>query len=261
MADLAAATRLDARVQRLLALASEYKTALTYDQGPRLTQHTDVVATRLEEAVRGVDERLGQLHDARDRALAAPVVAAARRWPTLLRAAREELVASPRPARQAADALAAADDEVAGALERYRAFRASWSIADSPAEPEAAVEYLRARRAIEEEEAALGRELQRAAAAPAAGSPDPARSRDEIEKLVASARAAAEKLDEGRRTSALRFVEAQGRALEALLGTASGAALAEERGRRALEYQIAKVDALEAVAEYVRVTAARASPR
>jgi hypothetical protein len=261
MAQLVDATRLDASVQRLMALASEYKTALTFDRGPRLTQHTDVVAKRLEEAVRAADESLTQIRDPRDRALAGPVVAAAKRWPALLQATRAELLASPRPPTRSADELAAADDEVARSLDRYRAFRASWRIVDSPREPEPALEYLRARRALEEKEVALGRELQREPSSPDAGALDAALARDDIQKLASSTRAAASKLDEHRRASALRFVDAEERALEALVTTSSGSALEEERGRRALEYQIAKVDALEAVAEYVRLTAAGSGSR
>jgi hypothetical protein len=261
MAQLAAATRLDATVQRLMALASEYKTALSFDRGPRLSQHTDVVAKRLEEAVAAADESLAQIRDPRDRALAGPVVAAARRWPALLRETRAELLASPQPPTRAAGELAAADDEVARALDRYRAFRASWRIVDSPVEPEPALEYLRARRALEQEEAALGRELQREPSPSDAGALDAAHARDDIQKLASAARAAASKLDEHRRVSALRFVDAEERALQALVATSSGSALEEERGRRALEYQIAKVSALEAVAEYVRLTAAGGGSR
>jgi hypothetical protein len=256
MADLAAATRLDARVQRLLALASEYKTALTFDRGPRLTEHTDVVARRLAEAVRAADESLRDVRDPRDRAVAEPVVAAVRRWPALLDAARTELIASPQPARRAADDLAATDDEVARALNRYRTFRASWRIVNSPAEPEAVLEYLRARRAMEEEEAALGGKVQGGASTAETGTEtaDKARLRAAVVGVVSTARAAAGKIDEPRKASARRFVDAQARALDALVELAAGGALEEEHGRRTLEYQMAKVDALEAAAEYVQLT-------
>jgi hypothetical protein len=261
ISQLVAATRLDASVQRLMALASEYKTALTYDRGPRLTEHTNIVAKRLNEAVRAADESLAQVQDPRDRDRAAPLVAAARRWPALLQATRAEPLASPRPATRAADELGALDDEVAQALERYRSFRASWRIVDSPAEPEPVLEYLRARRAIEKKETDLGNQLQRQPGPAEVAVSDPSRTRDDIRRLVSTARAAAGKLDELRRPSAIRFIDAEERALEALLATRAGAVLEEERGRQALEYQIAKVDALDAIAEYVRLTAAEGASR
>ena len=253
LADLAASTRLDAHIQRLIALAGEYKLALTFDRGPRLTEHTDLVSKRLEEALPEAERALADVRDPRDRALSDATMVAARRWPKLLRAARDELVSSPNAPTRAADALAAADDELERALGAYRAFRATWRITDSPAEPEPVLEFLRARRDLEAAEVAWGRRL-RDAAGPSAG----AGARADLEKLVARARAAAAQVDETRRSSAQRFVDAEERALMALAGMVAPAALDEQRERDALSYQIAKVGALEAVADYVALTAKNA---
>lgn len=250
MADLVAATRLDARVQRLIALAGEYKLALTFDRGPRLSEHTDQVAKAFGEAVPAAERALADVHDPRDRSPSERIVAAARRWPALLRAARDELVASPHPSHVAADALGALDDEVARALEAYRAFRATWRIGDSPAEPEPVLQFLRARRDLESKEAAAGRRVQ-GGAGPAGG---PAEARADAERAIASARAACEGVDAGRRASAERYVDAEAQALRALLGLTAPDALEEQRERDALAYQIAKYGALEAIADYVALT-------
>ena len=252
MADLAAATRLDARVQRAIALAGEYKLALTFDRGPRLTEHTDQVAKALDDALPTAERALADIRDPRDRALSAPIVAAARRWPAQLLAARAELLSSPHPTHRAADALAATDDEVARALDAYRAFRATWRITDSPAEPEPVLEFLRARRALEGRELEEGRRLQGASAvAPS----DQAELRAAVDQAVAGARAAAGKLDGTRKAIAERFVDSEARALLALLGLSTPGAIDEQRERDALAYQIAKVGALEAIADYVALTA------
>ena len=253
LADLGASTRLDARIQRLIALAGEYKLALTFDRGPRLTEHTNLVSKRLEEALPEAERALADVRDPRDRALSDATMVAARRWPKLLRAARDELVSSPNAPTRAADALAAADDELERALGAYRAFRATWRITDSPSEPEPVLEFLRARRDLEAAEAAWGRRLR-----DAAGSTAGAGARADLEKLVARARAAAARVDEARRSSAQRFVDAEERALLALAGMVAPAALDEQRERDALSYQIAKVGALEAVADYVALTAKNA---
>lgn len=253
MAELAAATRLDAAVQRAVALSGEYKVALTVDRGPRLTEHTDAAERRLEEALPAVEQAFAALGDERDRAMAAPVVAAVRRWPALLRAARAELVASPHPATRAAEALAADDDEAARALAAYRAFRSGWRLAGAPVEPEPVLEFLRARRALEGAEAALGARLQQQ------GDPPARTDRASVDEALGRARDAAARVEGARSASARRYVEAEARALGALLALASPGALDEQRERDALAYQIAKLGALEAIAEYTGLTAG-ASP-
>lgn len=259
MADLVAATRLDARLQRVIALAGEYKMALTFDRAPRLVEHTDQVARRLDEAVPATEQAFDDLRDPRDRALAQPLLAGARRWPALLRDARAELLASPHPATRAAEALAATDDGVARALEAYRAFRATWRITDSPPEPEEVLDFLRARRELELEEAALGRSLPGGGSA---GTGPSAEARARVDALVGRARKAASRLDEVRRTSANRFVESEAQALAALMGVAAQGSIDEQRERDALTYQIAKAGALDALAEYVALTArGSAAPR
>jgi hypothetical protein len=253
LADLAAATRLDARVQRLIALTGEYKLALTFDRGPRLAQHTDLVAKRLDEALPAAERALQDLRDTRDLAIAGAILSVARRWPALLRAARDELMSSPTAPTAAANALAAADDEMARALEAYRAFRTTWRITDSPGEPEAVLEFLRARRELEAAEADWGRRLREGAGVANAAGQGAARAA--IAKVVGDARTAAGKVDAGRRGSAQRLVDAEEQALTALAGMAAPAALEEQRERDALSYQIAKVNALEAIADYVALTA------
>jgi hypothetical protein len=251
MADLAAATRLDARLQRVMALAGEYKAALTFDRGPRLSEHTDQIAKALDEAVPALDRALQEVRDPRDRERAAPLVAAARRWPAQLLAARDELIASPHPATKAADALAATDEQVAGALAAYRAFRAAWRISDSPAEPDPVLGFLRARRALEEVEADLGQRIQGSGA----GAEDQAGARARLDGAVGEARKAAELVDDARKPAAKRFVDSEAQALEALLALAAPGSADERRARDELAYQLAKVGALEALADYVASTA------
>jgi hypothetical protein len=251
LADLAAATRLDARVQRLIALAGEYKLALTFDRGARLAEHTELIAKRFDEALPAAERVFDEIHDPRDRAAAVALMSVARRWPALLRAARDELVSSPNAPTTAANALAAADDEIARALEAYRSFRVTWRITDSPLEPETVLAFLRARRDLDAAEVALGRRLRDAPGS--AGELGEVRAA--TDKAIAEARTAAGKVDEARRASAQRLVDAEEQALTALAGMAAPAALEEQRERDALGYQIAKVSALEAIADYVAITA------
>ena len=256
MTDLVAATRLDARLQRLIALTGEYKMALTFDRAPRLTEHTDLVGKRLDEALPSAEEAFEQIRDPRDRAMAQPLIAGARRWPTLLRDARAELLSSPRPATRAAEALAATDDSMARALDAYRAFRATWRIGDSPIERGEVLEFLRARRELDLEEAELGRIL----AGAGAGGASEARAR--VDAVVARARKAADRVDEVRKASARRFVESEAQGLAALVGMLAPASIEEQRERDALAYQIAKAGALDALADYVALTAkSSAAPR
>jgi hypothetical protein len=254
LADLALATRFDARFQQVVALASDYKTALTFDRGERLTEHSDLVARRLDQAIPDAERAATTVKDPRDRALVQPLVAAARRWPGLLRAARTELLSAPPSGpTQAALALEATDDEIARSLEAYRAFRGTWRITDSPVEPEPVLEFLRARRDLESKEVEIGRALP---GAPGAAAPsEPARIKADVEAAVGKARAAASRIEGGRRESAGRWVDAEEQALAALAGMASPKAIDEQRGRDALAYQIAKARALEAVADYVELTA------
>ncbi len=260
MADLVAATQLDARLQRLLALSSEYKVALTFDRGSQLIEHTDRLAKLLDEGAAALDSSLQAIRDPRDRSLAAPLVATARRWPALLRDARAELLGPPNiHAAQAAQALSAADDDVSRALEAYRGFRAAWSISDSPDETRAVVDFLLARRALEVAEAELGRRLHRGPGKVDAGASDEPGARQALDRLVTTAREAAGRVDESRRPSSQRWVQGQARALGALVALAGPDGVPEDRARRSLEYQMAKLEALEAVADYTRLTMRRSS--
>ncbi len=258
MADLVAATQLDASLARLSVMSTEYKMALTFDRGSRLVEHTDRLAQLLDEAAGAVDRALDQVRDPRDRSLAAPLVASAHRWPALLRDTRTELLGPPNvPTARAAQALAAADDDVARALEAYRRFRTGWRISDAPDETRDVIAFLQARRALEAAETELGRGLHEGSRPADAGVPDLTGARGALDRLVGGAREAASRVDGERLPSAQRWVEAQARALQSLLALAAPDAIPEERGRRSLEYQVAKVEALEAVAEYTRLTARR----
>ncbi len=259
MADLVAATALDARVARLTLLASEYKTALTFDRGTRLLAHTDELAPKLDQASAEAGRALEAIAHPGDRALAAPVVAAAQRWPALLRAARDELLGPPNVDRaRAAEALAAADAEVARALSAYRRFRASWRIADAPGEDAAVMAFLLSRRTLESAETELGSALPEGPGTSAdGGRPDFAFARRRVDGALREARAAAGRVDAARRPSAVAWVDAQGKALDAMLSMGAGAAAPEEYARLGLVYQGAKVESREAAAAYTRATAAR----
>ncbi len=181
---------------------------------------------------------------------------AAGRWPGLLSAAvGERLSSSGAPPGPALRALAAADEDVALHLDAYRRFRSTWRLAPGPPEDEGAIVFLEARHALEAAEERLGRAL------PGPGVPggrlDPARARAEAAEAVGRAREAAGRVDPGRREAARRFADAQGRALEAMIGLAGAPSDPRERARRALDYQAAKAEALEAVAEWTRLSAAR----
>jgi hypothetical protein len=109
---------------------------------------------------------------------------------------------------------------------------------------------------LEQTEARLGKRLPRG---PGDAGPDLRRARQGIQSNVRQARAAAEAVDPARRPVALAWVDAQRRALGALLDLAE--AREPERLRLSLAYQAAKVEALEAGAEWARITAAPAPGR
>jgi hypothetical protein len=73
---------------------------------------------------------------------------------------------------------------------------------------------------------------------------------------VGRAREAAGRVDPDRREAARRFADAEGRALEAMIGLAGAPPDPRERAHRALDYQAAKVEALDAVADWTRLTLA-----
>lgn len=264
MADLAAAAEVDARVARLSYLASQYKMVLTFDKGERLKKRTDQLAPLLDEAAAKAEEAFDRVKNPRDRQKAAPVVEGARRWPKLLRDARTELLGEPNVAQaSAAAALGATDDDVSRALLAYRKFRSSWTLADAPSEELPVLEFLEARRTLEAAEGRIGE------AFPGNGGPPAGRDggrsgldqeRKSVEQLVSKARTAAEQVEPERRGAALRWVKAQGEAIDALLKLAAASETPEEQGRLSLVYQVAKVEALTATAEYTAATARRAGP-
>jgi hypothetical protein len=258
MSDLAVAADFDVALARLSLAASDYKIAMTFDRGPSLLQAAGRIEPRLQQGVEELDQALARVVHPIDREQARALAEAVHTWPGLLRAAREELLArSGGPEGPASAALASADDAVAQALEAYRSFRAGWTIADAPDELPTVVTFLRARRTLEEAEGQIGRSLQQALA-PGAAPPQVERVRAAMEREIGRAREAAGGVDEGRKAAAQRWVEAQARAVEALLKIAEPATAPEERGRQTLLYERAKLDALSAAADYTHLTAARA---
>jgi hypothetical protein len=256
MADLAAATAFDAKVARLSLLAATYQSWLQV-RPDDLRARTDALAPRLEEAARDVERALAPIRNASDRVLAARLAAAVLRWPALLAAARDEALSGDRSRMAAGEALAAADGTIGAALLEYRRFRSGWAIGDAPAELPEVVRWLEARRDLERIEGALGERM------PADGGVSLARPqgfREAVADAAGRARTGAAALDEARRGHALAWIDAQERAVGAMLDLA-GAVAPAARARAALAYQSEKVAVLEAVAEYTRLTAARAAAR
>lgn len=255
LADLAAAAALDASLSRLSALAARYQVEIAAGNAARLRDRTARLDPLLEATAAEAAAALDRIRDPRDRALAAPLAAAAGRWPALLRQAREERLAG--PPGPAAASLAALGAEVARGLEAYRRSRSGW-VLSAPPEDETEVAFGQARDQLERTEAQLGASLP---ASPQAPGPrlDEARARGEIDMAVRRGRAAAAVVAGDRRLAAQRWVEAEARALEALLALAGSPPDPRELMARSLAYQDAKAEALSALAEYARLAAARAA--
>jgi hypothetical protein len=250
MKDLSAATAFDARIAKLSLLAATYQGWLMIEPGD-LAARTDALAPQLEAAVAEVSSAFAAIRHPEDRARASRLAEAASRWPRLLAEARREVLAKDPAPTAAAEALAAADEEVGRALLAYRQFRSQWVLSDAPPEVPAVVGWLEARRDLERIEGALGERM------PADGGVSLARPeefRKAVEDAVARARAGASALDEPRRAQALAWIEAQERAIAAMLDLAAAQTL-PERSRASLAYQAQKLAVLEATAEYTRLTA------
>jgi hypothetical protein len=258
LTDLAAATRLDAEMAEVSFLSAEYKAALTFRRGDELQKETDQAAKNLERAVGELERAFEQVKHPRDREKAGALVAAARRWPALLAATRAELLAPTRPTPPvAAASLAETDDAVARALEDYRRFRSGWKIAGAPQETPQVTSYLEARQGLERLEGRLGGMLP-GPGAPAASSKVVKDLAGIVEAEVNRARLAADGVEEPRRGKARAWIDGQARALTALVAMADGGGKApEELGRLSLAYQVAKVETLEAVAEFTQMTITR----
>lgn len=255
LADLAAAAALDASLSRLSALAARYQVEIGAGNAARLRDRTARLDPLLDAAAAEAGAAVDRIRDPRDQALAAPLAAAAGRWPALLRQARAERLAG--PPGPAAAAVAALGAEVARRLEAYRRSRSGW-VLSAPPEDETAVAFAEARNQLERVEARLGASLPASPQVP--GPPlDEARSRGEIEMAVRRGRAAAAVVAGDRRLAAQRWVDAQARALEALLALAAAPPDPGQRMTRSLAYQDAKAEALSALADYARLAAARAA--
>ena len=259
-ADLAAAAELDARLARLSALAAEFEVALAHEGGARLDRSASRLEPLLDAAAAEVDRALDGVRDPRDRELAAPLVAAARRWPQLLRDVRAELRAGPGKPGPAARALDDNAAEVARRLDAYRRFRANWRIADAREEDPGALAFHAARRDLEAMENRLGELLP----GPAGSSPSRLGEASDLRPIVAAlgrARDAALRLDAGRRGAAQAWVDAQERSLLALVALATPPPSAADAARAAVTYQSARAEALAAGAELARLDAVRAATR
>jgi hypothetical protein len=250
MSDLAWATAFDARIARLSLLAATYQSWLMIEPDD-LVARTDALAPQLETALAQVRGAVEAIRHPQDRARAARLAEAAARWPRLLAEARREVLAKDPARTSAAEALAAADEEVGRALLDYRGFRSQWVLADAPYEAAPVIGWLEARRDLERLEGALGERM------PADGGVSLARPegfRRALEEAAARARAGAAALDEARRVQALAWIDAQEGAIAAMLDLAAAQAPAE-RVRASLAYQAQKLAVLEATAEYTRLAA------
>jgi hypothetical protein len=251
MADLAAATAFDARVARVSLVAASYQTALLFEP-ERLRARTDELAAQLAPAVAEMNAALAAIVNPADRSLAAPLAAAASRWPALLSATRDEVLANDPKRTAAGEALAAGDEEIGRALLAYRQFRSQWAIGDAPVELPLVMRWLEARRDLERIEGALGERM------PANGGVSlkrPEAFRDAVAEASRRARAGSAALDEARRREAAAWIDAQEAAIQAMLDLAA-AEKPPERARASLTYQARKVDVLDATAAYTRLTAA-----
>src|SRR6266542_869262 len=239
-ADLAVAMALDARLARVTLLASELQ--LAADDGPQaLAERAASLEPRLTAAVDEAERALAAVAHPGDRALAERAVEAARRWPALARDLRGAPSAGPAPLRRP-------QEELGQAVFEYRRARAALPVLAAP-ETGAAAAFSRASAELERVEGEAGQRL-------------PAAPRDEGHQLdgtgarrsarasVARARDAAGRLPPHLQAPALRWVEAEGKAVEALLALRA----APEASRRALSlgYLEAKADALDASAECQR---------
>jgi hypothetical protein len=250
MADLAAATAFDARIARLSLLAATYESWLMVEPAD-LGARTDALAPELERAVAGAKSAVEAIRHPEDRARASRLAEAAARWPRLLAEARREVLAKDPARTSAAEALFAADEAVGRALLDYRRFRSQWAVADAPFESPPVMGWLEARRDLERLEGALGERM------PAEGGVSLARPegfRSALAEAAGRARAGAAALDEARRAQAVAWIDAQERAVAAMLDLAAARAPAE-RARASLAYQAQKLAVLEATAEYTRLTA------
>lgn len=220
--DLAAATAVDARLARVTLLAFELELAAHH---PNAGERASALAPRLSEAVSQAEAAVATVTNPTDRTLAERALAAARPWPALAREMRGGSV----PA-----ALASSSDDLGSAIFDYRRARSTYR-ADLAPETGPALAFARARAALEAAEAKLG-EGHRV---------------DAWEPTAERARVAASALDGNARAPALRWVQAESLAVQALL--AMGSASEENRLALSLRYQEAKADALDALAEYRRL--------
>ena len=257
LADLAAAAEVDARFSRLSALAARYQSEIATTPVERLRERTRRLDPALDGAAAEAAAAVGQIRDPGDRALAAPLLAAAGRWPPLLRQSRDErLAGAPGPATAG---LATLGQSVARDLDAYRRSRGGWALT-APPEDDTAVAFTQARNELERVESRIGAALPAGPAQPAPGL-DPVGLRGDVEVALSRGRAAAAVVAHDRRPAAQRWVEAQARALEALLALATSPPEPRQRMERSLAYQDARAESLEALAQYAHLAAARAGER
>jgi hypothetical protein len=245
-ADLAAATQLDAKLARVTLFASELSAAAE-DGASAARERAKELAPRLATAVVDAEGALAAISYPADKVAAEPALAAARRWPALAVETAEGNGAA------AGTSLAAARDALGKAVFDYRRSRTQYALAPSPASP-AEADFVRARAELERVEAEAGARL-------------PVAPRDEGHKLdtgsarltaqaaAARAKEAAAALEPALRDPALRWTDAESRALAALHELSGADAKAQRR--LSLAYQEGKADALDAAAELERARARR----
>lgn len=252
MKDLAAATAVDARLARLSLLASDVHQALSPEPG---TKPAAVVKARerakglvpaLAAALGDAERAVGIVAHPIDRRLADGALVAAKAYAERLAAAAEGTMP------MGPGELFTARDALGGAITSYRASRAAWRLA-APEPAGVEREFAEARAEMQRIESGIG---ARTRVAPReSGHELEAGARMTGQLAARRAKAAAERLPPPLHEPAVRYAEAEARALEAFTGLFE----APEAERLALSraYQEAKADALSALADYFAAIAAR----
>jgi len=251
--DLAAASAVDARLARLSLVAGDLHQALAPEPGAKPAAvakgraKAKALLPALEAARAEAESALAAVAHPIDRSVAQAAVAAARAYSERLGAA----VASTEPASQAD--LFAARDAFGGAISGYRASRVAWRL-DAPEPKGAERDFAEARREMERVESDFGART-RVAPRESGHEFDPAAARMTGQMAAGRAKAAAEQLAPPLREAAVRYAEAEAKALDAFTGLFQ--APVAERPAISRAYHAAKADALAALADYFAALAAR----
>ncbi len=252
MKDLAAATAVDARLARLSLVAGDVHQALSPEPGAKpaavvkARERAKGLVPALAAALGDAERAVGIVAHPVDRRLAEAALVAAKAYAERVAAAATGTVPV------GPGELLGARDALGNAITSYRASRAAWRLgAPEPVGVER--EFAEARAELQRIESGIGAKTRVA----------PREAGHELESGVRMtgqlaarrAKAAAEKLPPPLHEPAVRYAEAEGRALEAFTGLFE----APEAERPALSraYQEAKADALSALADYFAAIAGR----